>query len=156
MGRIESGHLLAGSKVLVLPAGRTTAVRQILAHGAEREIAVAGDSVTLVLADDIDAARGDLIADPARPPRETRSLEVALVWLGQEPLRSGGRYLVQQSARRALAKVHADDEVRLNDIARARLSLYAPFFVDPYESVRATGALILIDEATNHTAALVQ
>jgi sulfate adenylyltransferase large subunit len=153
MGRIESGHLVAGSKVLVLPAGRTTAVRQILSHGAEREIAVAGDSVTLVLADDIDAARGDLIADPARPPLETRSLEVALVWLAQEPLHPGRRYLVQHSARRVPAKVHAEGEVSLNDIAPARLSLQASLFVDPYESVRATGALILVDELTNHTVA---
>src|SRR5882762_1423187 len=63
MGRLESGHLLTGAEVLVLPGGRRTRVRQILSHGAGREIAVAGDSVTLVLADDIDLARGDLIAD---------------------------------------------------------------------------------------------
>jgi sulfate adenylyltransferase subunit 1 len=158
MGRIESGHLLAGTEIIALPSGKHTRVRQILAHGAEREIAVAGDSVTLVLADDIDLARGDLIVDPQQPPRAARSVEVTLVWLGHEPLRPGGRYLVQQSARRTLATVHSEKEVVLNDIAPARLSLQAPLFVDAYESVRATGALILIDEATNHTvaAALVQ
>jgi sulfate adenylyltransferase large subunit len=153
MGRLESGHLLAGTKVLVLPGGRRTRVRQILSHGAEREIAVAGDSVTLVLADDIDLARGDLIADPVNPPREARSLGVTLVWLGDEPLRPGGRYLVQQASRRTLARVEPDGVVRLNDVARARLALQAPLFVDAYEEVRATGCFILIDEATNHTVA---
>ncbi len=168
MGRIESGHVLSGAEVIVLPSGRRTRVRQIVVHGAEREIAVAGDSVTLVLADDIDIARGDLIADAATPPRETRTPEVRLVWLGQEPMRPGGRYLVQQAARRTLARVSevhsrldigtlkevaVEGGVGANDIVRARLSLQAPLFVDAYESVRVTGALILIDEATNHTVA---
>ena len=152
MGRIESGHVLTGMEVVLLPSGRRTRVRQILTHGASREIAVAGDSVTLVLADDIDIARGDLIADAAQPPRETRALEVTLVWLGHEPLRAGGRYIAQQSARRTLATV-SSDALRLNDIGEARLALHAPLFVDPYDRVRATGALILIDEATNQTVA---
>jgi len=152
MGRIESGCVLAGAQVQVFPAGRRTVVRKILAHGAERDIAVAGDSVNLVLADDIDIARGDLIADAAQPPRETRALEVTLVWLGHEPLRAGGRYIAQQSARRTLATV-SSDALRLNDIGEARLALHAPLFVDPYDRVRATGALILIDEATNQTVA---
>jgi len=153
MGRIESGHVLAGTELVLLPGGRRTRLRQILTHGASRELAVAGDSVTLVLAEDIDIARGDLIADAANPPREVRSVGVTLVWLGQEPLRSGGRYLVQQAARRVLCKVQADAPLGLNDIGEARLTLNAPLFVDPYDSVRSTGSLILIDEATNHTVA---
>jgi len=128
-------------------------VRQILTHGTSRELAVAGDSVTLVLADDIDVARGDLIADTANPPREARALEVTLVWLGHEALRPGGRYLVQQGSRRVLTKVQADAPLALNDIGEARLTLNAPLFVDPYDTVRTTGSLILIDEATNHTVA---
>jgi sulfate adenylyltransferase subunit 1 len=168
MGRIESGHVLAGAEVLVLPSGRRTRVRQIVLHGSEREIAVAGDSVTLILADDIDIARGDLIADASRPPRETKSLDATLVWLAHEPLRPGGRYIVQHASRRTFAKVAEvrskldvdtqaeappGDAVSINDIVRVRLSLQAPLFVDPYDEVRTTGSLILIDEATNHTVA---
>jgi sulfate adenylyltransferase large subunit len=153
MGRIESGHLLAGTEVTLLPSGKRSRVRQILTHGAARELAVAGDSVTVVLADDIDIARGDLIADPVNPPRESRAVEVTLVWLGHEALRPGGRYLVQQAARRVLARVQADSPLTLNDIGTARLTLSNPLFVDPYDSVRTTGSLILIDEATNHTVA---
>jgi len=157
MGRIESGHLLAGTEVALLPSGRRSRVRQILVHGASRELAVAGDSVTLVLADDIDIARGDLIVDPQSPPRETRALDVTLVWLGHEALRPGGRYLVQQGSRRALCKVSAADPaappLALNDIGPARLALSSPLFVDSYDAVRATGSLILFDEASNHTVA---
>ena len=153
MGRIESGHVLAGTEVQLLPSGRRTRVRQILTHDGSRELAVAGDSVTLVLAEDIDVARGDLIADPVNPPREARSLEVTLVWLGHEPLRPGARYLVQQAARRLTARVQADAPLALNDIGEARLTLSGPLFVDAYDAVRTMGSLILIDEATNHTVA---
>jgi sulfate adenylyltransferase large subunit len=168
MGRIESGHLLAGTEVVALPSGRRTRVRQILFGGARREIAVAGDSVTLVLANDVDIARGDLIVGGTELPREVRSLEVTLVWLDPDPLRPGRRYLVQQQARRApcrvsevrshvdietLAEVPARAAVEANDIVQARLALQAPLFVDPYDKVRATGALIIIDEASNRTVA---
>ncbi len=168
MGRIESGHVLAGMEVAVFPSGRRSQVRQIRANLKESEIALAGDSVTLVLADDLDIARGDLIAEPARAPREAKSLEATLVWLGQEPLRPGARYVVQQTTRRVLGKVSSvlsklnvnslqeqpvDGLVLANDIVKATLALQQPLFVDPYDGVRSTGALILIDEATNHTVA---
>ncbi len=168
MGRIESGHVLCGTEVVALPSGRRSRVRQIVVLGEPREIAVAGDCVTLVLADDIDVARGDMLAGAASPPRVAKSLEVTLVWLGHEPLRRGGRYLVQHAARRTLARVAAvrftldvnslaevpaPDAVCANDIVRAHLVLQAPLFVDSYDQVRATGALILIDEANNATVA---
>jgi sulfate adenylyltransferase large subunit len=153
MGRVESGRLAAGDDVVLLPGGRATRVRQIFMHDAESRVALAGDSVTLLLADDIDLGRGDLIADAAQPPREVRTLEATLIWLERESLRSDGRYLVQQASRRARARVDADAKLGLNDIGRARVSLQTPLFVDRYEAVRATGAFILIDEATNHTVA---
>jgi len=153
MGRVASGRLAAGDEVVLLPGGRTTRVRQIFMHDAERRVALAGDSVTVVLVDDIDLGRGDLIADAAQPPREVRTLEATLIWLEREPLRRDGRYLVQQASRRARARVDAEAKLGLNDIGRARVSLQSPLFVDPYEAVRATGAFILIDEATNHTVA---
>jgi sulfate adenylyltransferase subunit 1 len=168
MGRIEAGHVLAGAPVLCMPGARATRVRRILVHGAERDIAVAGDSVSLVLADELDLSRGDLIADAARPPREARSLEATLIWLAAQPLRPTARYLVQLGSRRVAARVSNvetrldvdslreiafEGEVSANDIVNVRLALQAPVFADPYEEVRCTGALILIDEATNHTVA---
>ena len=168
MGRIESGHVLAGTEVVALPSGRRTRVRQILVHEMESELAVAGDSVAVVLAEEIDLSRGDWLADSLNPPSETRSMELTLIWLGTEPLRPGGRYLVQQASRRAVAKVAGvshrldvhtlaetapDGEVIMNDVVRARLALQSSFFVDRYDAVRATGAVILIDEASNQTVA---
>jgi sulfate adenylyltransferase subunit 1 len=152
MGRIESGCVLAGAPVQVLPSGKRTVVRRILAQGSERDIAVAGDSVNLVLADEIDITRGDLIIDVEQPPSETRALDITLVWLADEPLRAGGRYIVQQSARRTFARV-SGDALGPNEIGQARLALHTPLFVDRYERVRATGALVLIDETSNQAVA---
>ena len=168
LGRVESGVLTVGSEVTVLPGGRRTRVRELTVQGLRSEAAAAGDSVSVVLADDIDIARGDLIVGVATLPREARALEATLIWFDAEPLRPAGRYLVQQGSRRTLAKVReviarrnvhtleeqpADGPVAANDIVRADISLQAPLFVDPYNEVRATGAFILIDEATNRTVA---
>ena len=167
MGRIESGVVAVGDAVQVLPGARRTQVREIRTHDARLSVAAAGDSVTLVLADEIDIARGDMIAGVERAPREARALEATLVWLDADPMRAGGRYLVQQATRRTLGRVQevlarldvhtlaeqAPGPVQVNDIVRARVGLQAPLFVDPYDAVRATGAFILIDEATNRTVA---
>jgi len=153
LGRIESGVLSAGSEVLVLPAGRRTRVREIVVQGVASDVAAAGDSVAVVLADNIDVARGDLIVDADAPPRETRSLEATLVWFDAEPMRVGARYLLQRGCRLTPARVRAGSPLAMNDMARATLTLQSPLFVDPYDAVRATGSFILIDEATNRTAA---
>ena len=168
LGRIESGTLCVGAEVLALPAGRRTRVRHIVVQGAPRQVAIAGDSVAVELADEIDIARGDLIVDTAAAPREARAIEATLVWLDAEPMRPGARYLVQHAGRRTPARIRevrsrrdvhtleeraADGAIAVNDIVRAALALQAPIFVDAYEAVRATGAFILIDEATNRTVA---
>jgi sulfate adenylyltransferase subunit 1 len=168
MGRVESGHLLSGTEVMVLPSGKRARVRSISLHGAQREIAVSGDSVTLVLSEELDVARGDLIVDALQPPREARSVEATLVWMDREPLRPSGRYLLQHGTRRSLCKVAAvksrvdiatlspvpmEGTVSTNDIVVAQITTQAPLFVDSYEDVRATGSFILLDEATNQTVA---
>jgi len=168
LGRIESGVVAVGDEVLLLPAGRRTRVREIVVQGAARPIAAAGDSVSLVLADDIDLARGDLIVDARSAPQERRALEATLVWLDADPMQPAARYLVQQAGRRTLARIKevtsrrdvhtlqersADGAIGMNDIVRAKLTLQSPLFADPYDALRGTGAFILIDEATNHTVA---
>jgi sulfate adenylyltransferase subunit 1 len=168
LGRIEAGTVSVGDEVLALPGARRTRVREIVVQGAARPIAVAGDSVSLVLADDIDIARGDLIVDPRSAPREARTLEATLVWLDANPMHPSARYLVQQAGRRTLARIKevasrrdvhtleerpSDGSIGTNDIVRAKLALQAPLFLDSYDAVRAIGSFILIDEATNRTVA---
>ena len=168
LGRVESGAVTVGDEVLVLPGGRRSRVQQINVQGVSSATALAGDSVSIALAEDIDIARGDLLVDARSAPHEVRQPEATLVWFDAEPMRPTGRYLVQQAGRRTLCRikdvlsrhdVHTLEErpaagaVGMNDIVRATLSLQAPLFVDSYGAVRATGSFILIDEATNRTVA---
>jgi sulfate adenylyltransferase large subunit len=167
LGRMASGAIAPGAEVICLPAGRRTRVRALRGAGPH-EAAFAGDSVAITLQDELDLGRGDLVADPQRPPRAARALTATLVWFGAESLVPEGRYLVKHTTRTVRARVagveHRVDvdthrrvapagEIAMNDIARVALELQQPVFCDAYRDNRATGAFILIEEATNQTVA---
>ena len=137
-----------------------------------RVAAAAGDSVTLLLADQLDVSRGDMLADLVRPPRALKAFEAKLCWLAGEPLQPRGRYLLKHGTRIVKAKFAAinyrvdvntlereslvgatEGTVRMNDIVHAALVVQQPVFADSYAVDRATGAFILIDETTNQTVA---
>jgi bifunctional enzyme CysN/CysC len=128
--------------------------------------AVAGMSVTIRLEDDLDVGRGDLLADPETAPIVARELEATVCWMAERPLEPRSRLVVKQTTRSVRAivdelvsviDIHTLEDrpspprLGLNDIARVRLRLAEPLAVDPYAENRATGAFILIDEATNDT-----
>ena len=171
-GRIESGILLPGTELVALPSGQRTVVRDIVSLDQSLPIAVAGDSVTVVLADDIDVSRGDMLADPAHRPHALKSVQARICWLSSHLLdartASAARLLLKHTTRSVKAKLlslnyrvdintlerqAAPTGLAMNDIAHVSLSLAQPLFVDSYESNRATGSFILIDEATNQTLA---
>jgi bifunctional enzyme CysN/CysC len=123
-------------------------------------------SVTIRLEDDLDVSRGDLLADPDAAPVVARELEATVCWMAERPLEPRTRLVVKQTTRsvraiadelvsvidiRTLEDRPAPERLELNDIARVRLRLAEPLAVDPYGENRATGAFILIDEATNDT-----
>jgi sulfate adenylyltransferase large subunit len=163
-GRLASGTLEIGDEVLVMPAGTRTRVRAF-EDGSDR--AVAPRSIAVSLTDELDVGRGDLLARPAEAPEPVRELAATLIWLGDEPGRAGAhtRYLVKHTTRSVPARLDAiehrldvttlagepADELALNEIGRVRLRLGAPLVPDPYEQVRATGAFIVVDEASNDT-----
>jgi sulfate adenylyltransferase subunit 1 (EFTu-like GTPase family) len=161
-GRLASGTLEIGDELLVLPAGTRTRVRAF-EDGGER--AVAPRSIAVALTDELDVGRGDLLARPAEAPEPVRELEATVCWLGDEPARPGARYLIKHTTRSVPARLDAiehrldvttlagepADELALNEIGRVRLRLGAPLVPDPYEQVRATGAFIVVDSATNDT-----
>jgi sulfate adenylyltransferase subunit 1 len=172
MGRIVSGTLRPGDEVLALPSGRRTRVKAITVLDDMRVAAAAGDSVTLLLADQLDVSRGDMLADLVRPPRALKAFEAKLCWLAADPLQPRGRYLLKHGTRIVKAKFAslnyrvdvntlateslancAEDAVRMNDIVHAALVVQQPVFGDSYAVDRATGAFILVDETTNQTVA---
>ncbi|HTE62572.1 MAG TPA: GTP-binding protein [Solirubrobacteraceae bacterium] len=166
-GQVASGALRVGDEIAVLPGGERSRVAAIEGPAGPLEEAAAPLSVAIALEDELDVSRGDLIAPVAAAPAPVRELTATLCWLGDEPARPGGRYLLKHAARTVRAKLdtieHRLDlealertpaaELALNDLARVRLRLGEPLAADPYAESRATGAFILIDDATNDTVA---
>ena len=164
-GRVESGTVKVGDAVTVLPSGRSTTIKSIQIGGREIAAAVPDQSVTLLLADDIDISRGDMIVRSHSTPQTVKELEATLSWLAESPLDRNRTYLIRHTTREVKAKLAAIDyrldvntlehlgaeQLAMNDIARVRFRLAQPLFVDSYENNRATGAFIVIDEATNNT-----
>jgi len=165
-GRIASGVVRPGDEVLVLPGGQTTTVEAIDTFGGPLDEAVPPLSVTLLLADDLDISRGDLICGPSDRPSLERELTADVCWMADAPLRPRGRYLIKHAAHTVAAMVDelvdrvdvhtldreaAPPELALNDIGRVRLRTARPVAFDAYTRNRATGSFIVIDEATNET-----
>jgi sulfate adenylyltransferase subunit 1 len=168
MGRVAAGTARPGMEVVALPSGRRTRIRDVRLPDRRREQAAAGDSAAIVLEDELDVARGDMIADAGCPPRPARSFEARLCWLAEEPLDPRSRYALKHTTRTLAAKFASLESrvdvdtleprpvlagVGANDIFRARLAAHAPLFADAYARCRATGAFILMDEATHRTVA---
>ncbi len=168
LGRLQSGVVQRGDEIMAFPSGRRVAVAGIHVLEGERDVAQAGDSVALTLSEEIDLARGDLIADVAGQPRLTQKFDATLVWLADEPLTKGAGYLLKTASRTVRARVtafgdHVDvhsldaqppaRRIALNDIVQVTLTTQQPVAVDAYRANRGTGAFILIDEVTNRTVA---
>ena len=167
-GRLESGVLAVGEAVVALPSGRHTTIKEIVLLDRKLPLAVAGDSVTLVLADDIDISRGDVISAAATPPRAAKRIDARICWLSTDAPNAAGRFVLKHTSRSVKAKLTRINDrldintferqptpsaLAMNDIAHITLSLAQPIFIDPYDSNRTTGAFILIDETTNQTVA---
>jgi sulfate adenylyltransferase large subunit len=167
-GQVAGGVLKPGEEVVVLPSGRTSRIAAIDSFDGPLPEAFPPQSVTLLLEDDLDVSRGDLIAraGEAHPPTVARELEAIVCWMADAPLKPGGRYAIKHTTRAARAIVedvdwHLDVEtlareenshgLALNEIGHVRLRLSAPLAFDTYERNRDTGSFILIDEASNDT-----
>jgi sulfate adenylyltransferase large subunit len=165
-GQVAGGVWGAGDDVVVLPAGLKTQVEAVETIDGPLEAAIPPMSVTIRLTDDLDVSRGDMLADPADPPTVARELKARVCWMSERPLEPRARLAVKQASRsvRAIADelvsridvhtledVAAPERLELNDIGVVHLRLSEPLCVDPYEVNRATGAFVLIDEATNET-----
>jgi bifunctional enzyme CysN/CysC len=163
-GSVAGGIWRPGDEVVVLPSGLRSTVEAIEPDA----VAVPPESVTIRLADDLDVSRGDMLADPERPPFVARELEARICWMSERPLEPRAKLAVKHTTRsvRAIADelvsvvdIHtlgdrrAPERLELNDIGVVRLRLSEPLAVDPYADSRETGAFILIDEATNDTVA---
>ncbi len=165
MGRVESGELTSGEAVTVLPSGRETRVKAIELYGERLPRAVSEQSVTILLEDEIDISRGDMIVKSSELPNVTKQIDAMLCWLSETPLDPRRKYIVRHTTRESKAMLAGIDhrmdintmerqpaeKLAMNDIARVTIKLAQPLFTDPYSENRGTGAFIVIDESTNNT-----
>ena len=165
-GVVAGGILRPGDEIQVLPSGAVSRIARIDTFDGPVDEAFAPMSVTLLLEDEIDVSRGDLICAVDGAPELAREVEATICWMTDAPLRAGAKYAIKHSthAARAVVEEVVDrvdvhtlqpdaeaTELALNDIGRVRLRTSKPLAFDPYARNRATGSFILIDEATNDT-----
>ncbi|HEV2537080.1 MAG TPA: GTP-binding protein [Streptosporangiaceae bacterium] len=166
-GQVAGGVLKPGDEVLHLPSGFSTKVQRIESAGQPVAEAFAPMSVTLLLDDDVDISRGDMICRPHNRPAGAQDIEAMVCWMSSEAkLARRSRLVVKHTSRTVKAIVtdlhyridvntlHRDEAATalgLNEVGRVRLRLTQPIFCDPYARNRTTGGLILIDEGTNAT-----
>ncbi len=166
-GLIASGTVKPGDTVRVLPSGKTSTVARIVMQDGDLAEAVAGQSVTLTLVDEIDCSRGDVIAAADAPPQVADQFEATLVWMADEALIPGRGYWLKLGTQLVSATVHAPKytvnvntmehvaakTLELNAIGVAELATDKPITFEPYADSRTLGGLILIDKITNATVA---
>jgi bifunctional enzyme CysN/CysC len=166
-GTIASGVMRKGDPVVSLPSGRKSKVKSIDTFDGSLNEAFAGMAVTVTLEDEIDASRGDTLASPNNSPNVDHDVEAMIVWMAEEPMQPGNRYIVKQTTnsssvtvtdlryRMNVTTLRKEDAnaLALNEIGRVRLESMRPLQWDPYGKNRSTGSFILIDRMTNATVA---
>jgi bifunctional enzyme CysN/CysC len=164
-GTIAGGTVRPGDAIRVLPRDTRSTIERIVTYDGDLDAAVAGQAVTLVLADEIDASRGDMIAAADTPPGVADQFEATVVWMADDPMYRGRNYLMRIGSQIATAtiaplkyKLNVDSrehlaasKLELNEIGVCDLELDRQVAFDPYDENRETGAFILIDRITNDT-----
>ncbi|MBT8186636.1 MAG: GTP-binding protein [Croceitalea sp.] len=166
-GKINGGSFRVGDEITVLPSMTTSMIKSIYFYDKMFQEAKAGSSVTIMLEDEINIARGDMLVKSDELPKVEKDLTATVCWMDSKHLKSGAKYWVQHNTNKVLSKITAIDHViatdfsgskeannklALNEIGEVKLKLAKPIFYDTYVSNKSNGAFILIDEHTNATA----
>ncbi|CAJ0733320.1 sulfate adenylyltransferase subunit 1 [Ralstonia mannitolilytica] len=169
MGRVEAGTVRVGQAVRVLPANRETTVAEVLTPNGAADSAGPGETITVRLADDVDVSRGDtIVAAPTTAANAAKKLHADLCWFDEHELNPARKYVLKHTTATVFARVSEVErvldvhtlshetgrkQIALNDIGTVNISLQKPIVCDAYGDNPATGAFILVDEATHHTVA---
>ncbi len=162
-GKLSSGIIRKGDKVIVEPAGIRTAIKAIEIGGKEVEEAFAPQSIVVHLDDDVDVSRGDMIVKEDSKPKITQDLEVILCWMDTKPMEVGSKYMIQHNTKQVRCVVKEIDyklnvntleketgiqSAQLNDVCKVLLKTASPLAIDSYKALRNNGGAILIDETS--------
>ncbi|MEM7663062.1 MAG: sulfate adenylyltransferase subunit CysN [Pseudomonadota bacterium] len=167
-GQIASGTIRPGDKIMTLPSAKESTVSRIVTYSGDLDEAVPGQSVTLTLEDEIDSSRGDVIVSADSPAEVSDQFQTRILWMSDEAMLPGRRYLMKIGAKTVTATVNAPKygidintleqrpakTLALNEIGVCTLSLEQPIAFDPYDEIREMGGFILIDRLSNNTVGL--
>ncbi len=164
-GTIASGAVSQGDEVVVAKSGKASRVKRIVAHGGDLERAVAGQAITLVLEDEVEVSRGNMLVSPAARPQVADQFAANIVWFDEQALLPGRSYILRTETDQVSATVtelkyrvnvndfahEAAKSLDMNEVGVCNLSTRAPIAFDPFAENRTTGAFILIDRISNAT-----
>lgn len=164
-GTISSGIVRKGDEIMVLPSKRTSRIKRIVTFDGDIEEAFCPQSVTLVLDDEVDCSRGDMIVRPGNVPKIGNAFDATIVWLNADAMIPGKTYLFKHSTQTVAGQIDSlryrvdvnslhrapAPELQLNEIGRCSIVLNQPLFFDAYRRNRSTGSFIIIDRITNAT-----
>ena len=164
-GTVASGTVSVGEELVVAASGRTSTVKSIVTFDGEKESAIAGEAVTVTLADEIDISRGDLLCDVNQRSEVADQFSAHLIWMHDDALSPGRNYLFKVGSKMVSGSVTeikynvdvnsfqhlAAKQVALNEVSVVNLSFREPIAFDPYAENPATGGFIVIDRLSNLT-----
>ena len=164
-GTIASGILRKGDEIMVLPSKRTSRVKRLVTQDGDLDEAFCPQSITVVLDDEVDCSRGDMIVRPGNVPKSTNQFDATIVWLNADALLPGKSYLFKHTSQTIPGQIDSlryrvdvntlhrspAPELQLNEIGRCSITLSQSIYFDAYKRNRSTGAFIIIDRLTNAT-----
>ncbi|MGP8215854.1 MAG: sulfate adenylyltransferase subunit CysN [Bacteroidia bacterium] len=165
-GKVSGGIFKRGDSVMALPSGTISKIKSIETYDGPIEEATPNMSVTILLEDDIDLSRGDMLVREHNQPKVDQDIDLMVCWLNERKMVAGGKYALKHTTQDArcvvkniqykinintLHRIEDDKEIKLNDVGRITIRTTRPLFFDSYRKNHHTGSLILIDEATNET-----
>ncbi|MEM9546102.1 MAG: GTP-binding protein [Bacteroidota bacterium] len=168
-GRVAGGSFKVGDKVVTLPSGFSSTITRIVGPSGDQNAAFPPQSVTILLNDDIDISRGDMLVRENNKPDIVQDIDLMICWFDHtQPLALRGKYSIKHTSQDArcivkeiryklnintLSRDQEDLSIEMNDIARIQIRVTKPLFTDAYRKNRITGSVILVDEGTNNTVA---
>ena len=165
-GTVASGQVARGDRVVVAKSGKASTVRRIVTHSGDLDRAVEGQAVTLVLDDEVEVSRGNMLVAADARPDVADQFSASVVWFDERPLLPGRSYILRTLTDQASATVtelkhridvntfthEAAKALEMNEVGVVNISSQTPLAFDAYQDNRATGAFVLIDRLTNATA----
>ena len=167
-GKVSSGVVRKGDVVMALPSGKSSTVKGIHVYEGEKDVAFAGESVTITLEDEIDLSRGEMLVHPTSLPMVDHHFETMLVWMDEEAMNRDKSFYLKHTTQTTRARIDAikykvdvntmehsqADKLQLNEIAKVVFTTNKPLIFDSYKQNKSCGSFILIDPITNNTSAV--